>query len=111
RGAPRLRRVPRVTGGYGGPSRGPAIYMVGIDRRLLQNVDWPLLGATVGLVILSASTRASLHVGRAGGGVAVRQIAWCGVGLIALVVMASLDYRRAGRGGRVPFRLRCTPRG
>ena len=71
--------------------------MVGIDRRLLQNVDWPLLGATVGLVILSASTLASLHVGRAGGSVAVRQLAWFGVGMVALVVVASLDYRRLVR--------------
>jgi rod shape determining protein RodA len=68
--------------------------MVGIDRRLLQNVDWPLLGATVGLVILSASTLATLHVGRAGGGVALRQLAWFGVGLVALVVIASIDYKR-----------------
>jgi rod shape determining protein RodA len=68
--------------------------MVGIDRRLLQNVDWPLLGATVGLVILSASTLATLHVGRAGGGVALRQLAWFGVGLVALLVVASIDYRR-----------------
>jgi rod shape determining protein RodA len=71
--------------------------MVGIDRRLLQNVDWPLLGTTVGLVILSASTLASLHVGRAGGGVALRQIAWFGVGLLALVVVASIDYHRLVR--------------
>jgi rod shape determining protein RodA len=68
--------------------------MVGIDRRLLQNVDWPLLGATVGLVILSASTLATLHVGRAGGSVAIRQLAWFGVGLVALLVVASIDYRR-----------------
>jgi rod shape determining protein RodA len=71
--------------------------MVGIDRRLLQNLDWPLLGATVGLVILSASTLASLQVGRAGTGIALRQIAWFGIGLIALVVVASIDYRRLVR--------------
>ncbi|HEX6211238.1 MAG TPA: FtsW/RodA/SpoVE family cell cycle protein, partial [Methylomirabilota bacterium] len=71
--------------------------MVGIDRRLLQNVDWPLLGATVGLVILSASTLASLQVGRAGGGIAVRQLAWFGVGMMALVVVVSIDYRRLVR--------------
>src|SRR5262245_36277276 len=71
--------------------------MVGIDRRLLQNVDWPLLGATVGLVILSASTLVTLHVGRAGGGVALRQLSWFGVGLLALVVVASIDYRRLVR--------------
>jgi rod shape determining protein RodA len=71
--------------------------MVSIDRRLLQNVDWPLLGATVGLVVLSASTLASLHVGRAGGSVAVRQLAWFGVGVLALLVVASIDYRRLVR--------------
>jgi rod shape determining protein RodA len=79
--------------------------MVGIDRRLLQNVDWPLLGATVGLVILSASTLASLHVGRAGGGVAVRQIAWFGVGIIALVIVASIDYRRLVRAAPLLYVL------
>ena len=66
----------------------------GIDRRLLQNVDWPLLGATGGLVILSATTLASLHIGRAGGNVAFRQLAWFAVGLCALVLVASIDYRR-----------------
>jgi rod shape determining protein RodA len=71
--------------------------MIGIDRRLLQNVDWLLLGATGGLVILSASTLASLHVGRAGGNVALRQLMWAGVGLCALLVMASLDYKQLVR--------------
>jgi rod shape determining protein RodA len=69
----------------------------GIDRRLLQNVDWPLLGAMGGLVILSASTLASLHIGRAGGGVALRQLAWFALGLVALLVVASIDYRRLVR--------------
>src|ERR1041384_1772373 len=71
--------------------------MVGIDRRLLQNVDWPLLGATVSLVGLSATTLATLNVGRAGGGIALRQLAWFGLGLIALLVVASIDYRRLVR--------------
>src|ERR671936_668580 len=69
----------------------------GIDRRLLQNVDWPLLGAMGGLVVLSATTRASLHIGRAGGNVAFRQLAWFVLGLCALVVVASIDYRRLVR--------------
>src|SRR5919108_503816 len=71
--------------------------MVGIDRRLLQNVDWPLVGATVALVTLSATTLATLHVGRAGGGVALRQIAWFGLGIVALIVVASIDYRQLVR--------------
>jgi rod shape determining protein RodA len=66
----------------------------GIDRRLLQNVDWPLLGAMGGLVILSATTLATLHVGRAGGNVALRQLLWFAIGLLALIVVASIDYRR-----------------
>jgi len=69
----------------------------GIDRRLLQNVDWPLLGAMGGLVVLSATTLASLHIGRAGGNVAFRQLAWFALGLCALVVVASIDYRRLVR--------------
>src|SRR5207247_4059883 len=69
----------------------------GIDRRLLQNVDWPLLGAMTGLVVLSATTLASLHIGRAGGGVALRQLGWFAVGLLALLIVASIDYRRLVR--------------
>jgi rod shape determining protein RodA len=69
----------------------------GIDRRLLQNVDWPLLGSMGGLVILSATTLASLHIGRAGGNVALRQLAWFAIGLLALLVVASIDYRRLVR--------------
>ena len=71
--------------------------MVGIDRRLLQNVDWPLLAATAGLLSMSAITLGSLNVGRAGGGVVVRQLAWVGVGAVALLMVASLDYRRLVR--------------
>jgi rod shape determining protein RodA len=71
--------------------------MVGIDRRLLLNLDWPLLGATVALVALSAMTLATLQVGRTGSGIAVRQLAWFGVGLVALLVVASIDYRRLVR--------------
>jgi rod shape determining protein RodA len=50
-----------------------------------------------GLVIMSATTLASLHVGRAGGGVALRQLAWFALGLLALIVVASIDYRRLVR--------------
>jgi rod shape determining protein RodA len=71
--------------------------MVGIDRRLLQNVDWPLLACAAGLVGMSAVTLANLNVGRAGGGVAFRQLAWVGVGLVVLLVVASIDYRRLVR--------------
>jgi rod shape determining protein RodA len=72
--------------------------MVGIDRRLLQNVDWLLLAATMLVLAISALTLSSLSVGRAGGGgLAVRQLAWVGVGGLALLVIASIDYRRLVR--------------
>jgi len=71
--------------------------MVGIDRRLLQNVDWLLLGVTAALALFSAVTLSTLNVGRAGGGVWLRQLAWFGVGALALLVLASIDYRRLVR--------------
>jgi rod shape determining protein RodA len=71
--------------------------MVGIDRRLLQNVDWLLLASTGGLVAMSAVTLGNLSVGRAGSGVALRQLAWVGVGFLGLVILASVDYRRLVR--------------
>ncbi len=73
--------------------------IIGIDRRLLQNVDWPLLGAVLGLVALSTATLANLNVVRIGGGVVVRQLLWVGVGIVALVLVASVDYRRLVRLG------------
>jgi rod shape determining protein RodA len=73
--------------------------IVGIDRRLLQNVDWPLLGVALGLIALSLTTLTSLNVGRAGSGLVLRQLAWVGLGALALVVVASLDYRRLVRMG------------
>jgi rod shape determining protein RodA len=79
--------------------------IAGIDRRLLQNVDWPLLGATFGLVGMSILTLSNLNVGRAGGGIALRQAAWFGVGLIALLVVAGLDYRRLVRAAPAAYLL------
>jgi len=68
-----------------------------IDRRLLQNVDWLLLITAFGLVVISTVTLASLHVGRAGGSVVVRQIVWFAIGLVIMVFLASLDTRRLVR--------------
>lgn len=79
--------------------------MIGIDRRLLQNVDWILLAAAAGLVAMSASTLFTLNVGRAGGSVALRQLSWAGVGAVALLVVASIDYRRLVRWAPVLYLL------
>src|SRR5918994_7612967 len=71
--------------------------MIGIDRRLLQNVDWPLIGTGLGFAVLSGLTLSNLHIGRAGGTVALRQLLWFGIGLVALLVVASIDYKKLVR--------------
>src|SRR5438477_1380599 len=71
--------------------------IIGIDRRLLQNVDWLLIGTGLGFAVLSGLTLSSLHVGRAGGNVAVRQLVWFGIGVVALLVVASIDYKKLVR--------------
>jgi len=71
--------------------------IIGIDRRLLQNVDWPLIVTGLGFAALSGLTLASLHVGRAGGTVVYRQLAWFALGMLALLVVASIDYKRLVR--------------
>ena len=71
--------------------------MIGIDRRLLQNVDWPLIAIGLAFAVLSGVTLSSLHIGRAGGTVAIRQVLWFGVGLVGLLVVASLDYKKLVR--------------
>jgi rod shape determining protein RodA len=46
---------------------------------------------------LSGLTLSSLHVGRAGGTVVYRQLAWFGLGMLALLVVASIDYKKLVR--------------
>lgn len=77
--------------------RGAYPVTVGIDRRLLQNVDWLLLAAVLGLLVMSATTLTSLNIGRTGGPVALRQLLWVGIGAVAMLVVASLDYRKLVR--------------
>ncbi|MGH7277523.1 MAG: rod shape-determining protein RodA, partial [Candidatus Rokuibacteriota bacterium] len=79
--------------------------MVLIDRRLLQNVDWLLLGTATALVLISAVTLATLHVGRTGGPVAYRQLTWFGVGFLALLITASIDYRKLVRAAPTLYLL------
>ena len=68
--------------------------MIRVDRRLLQNVDWTLLVTALTVVALGALTLQGLHVDRAGGAVFWRQLAWVGLGVVALLTVASVDYRR-----------------
>ena len=79
--------------------------MLRIDRRLLQNVDWLLLVTAFGLVVISTVTLTSLHVGRAGGSVVVRQLIWFAFGLLVMVFLASLDTRRLVRAAPALYGL------
>jgi rod shape determining protein RodA len=66
-----------------------------VDRRLLLNVDWglllaALLLAVVGVLTILSATYASPRFG----GLYLKQIIALGLGLLALVVAISVDYRR-----------------
>ena len=71
--------------------------IVGIDRRLVQNLDWLLLAAAGALIGLGMLSMWSLTAGGASPGILSRQLWWVGVGTVALVVVASLDYRNLVR--------------
>jgi len=63
------------------------------DRRLLQNVDWALLATALFVAALSVASMWSLTPGRGGSALAWRQLSWVGIGLMALLVVVSVDYR------------------
>ena len=67
--------------------------MLKMDRRLLQNVDWPLLGAALFIIALSLTCLWSLNPGRGISALMWRQLSWVGVGMIGLLVVVSVDYR------------------
>jgi rod shape determining protein RodA len=67
--------------------------MLRVDRRLLQNVDWPLVGTALGLTFVGLITVGSLSPFRWGGGITFRQLLWSVLGLCLLIVVMSLDYR------------------
>ena len=77
--------------------------MLRVDRRLLQNVDWLLLGAAAVLMGLGLLSIWSLAPAGASSGFAWRQISWIGVGTIALLAVASLDYRQLVRAAPILY--------
>lgn len=67
---------------------------VGIDRRLVYNVDWVLLASTLLLSLVGvAMVYSATHTGRQGE-LYLKQLALVGVGLCAMAVAAAIDYRR-----------------
>jgi rod shape determining protein RodA len=79
--------------------------MLRLDRRLLQNVDWLLLGAALFIIGLSLVCLWSLNPGRGISSLVWRQVSWVGVGLIGLLVVASVDYRNLVRTAPVLYVL------
>jgi len=71
--------------------------MLKMDRRLLQNVDWPLLGAAFFIIGLGLICLWSLNPGRGISAMMWRQLSWVGVGLVGLLVVVSVDYRNLVR--------------
>ncbi len=66
----------------------------GIDRRLVHNIDWVLLGATLTLALVGvAMVYSATHTGRYPD-LYLKQLALVGLGTLGLVVASSLDYRR-----------------
>ena len=67
---------------------------VGIDRRLVYNVDWVLIGSTLVLSLVGvAMVYSATHAGRQPE-LYLKQLALAGIGLVAMALAAALDYRR-----------------
>ena len=65
-----------------------------VDRRLLFNMDWVLLGATVLLCIIGVVTIHSATYTGQNADLYVKQLYFVGLGLVALAVSLVGDYRR-----------------
>lgn len=77
--------------------------MLRLDRRLLHNVDWPLLGAAFFIIGLSLVCLWSLNPGRGISGLVWRQLSWVGIGLVGLIIVISVDYRNLVRAAPVLY--------
>ncbi len=74
-----------------------------IDRRLLFNIDWALLGAALlllGIGVATISSATLTFTGRAAG-LEVKQLYAIALGMVLLLICVSLDYRRLA--DRAPF--------
>lgn len=72
--------------------------MFGIDRRLVQNFDWVLLGLVLLLAAMGIVNLISATAGGAGLSNAVeRQLLSLGVGVLGAALVAAIDYRHLER--------------
>jgi cell division protein FtsW (lipid II flippase) len=75
--------------------------MPGIDRRLIQNFEWPLFTMTlmlagIGIVNLISASPEQAAVGGVPG-TALRQLAWLGIGVVLMFATLIPDYRSLER--------------
>jgi len=68
--------------------------VVGIDRRLVYNVDWVLLGTSLALTLVGVAMVYSATQSGRSPDLYLKQLALVGVGVVGLLVAATLDYRR-----------------
>jgi len=66
-----------------------------VDRRLFFNVDWVLVGAALLICLIGVFTiHSATFKDPRNSHLDVRQVYWLGIGLVALIVAISVDYRR-----------------
>src|SRR5688572_14479499 len=65
-----------------------------VDRRLLFNMDWVLLGAALLLCCIGAATIYSSTFSGRYAALYLRQIYWVAIGLILMAAALVADYRR-----------------
>ena len=66
----------------------------GIDRRLVYNLDWVLLGTSLLLSLLGAAMVYSATQAGSQPGLYLKQLTLVGVGIVAMALAAAIDYRR-----------------
>lgn len=77
-----------------GPLWPPAeTIVIQVDRRLLLNLDWPLLAFSLAVVSIGWVTLVTVSAHGSRGGLPLRQLLWIALGLVVLVILASIDYR------------------
>jgi rod shape determining protein RodA len=65
-----------------------------IDRRLVANVDWPLLAAALLIGLIGVATIASVTRSGPAAGLYLKQLSLLALGVVLLVLATSVDYRR-----------------
>lgn len=79
--------------------------MISVDRRLLYNVDWALVLATLLIAAIGVATIFSATHNSRFSGLYIRQLYAVGLGLLGLVVATAIDYRRLADRSALLFLL------